>query len=301
MSNKVKNICRICGHDAFSSTKYPDAHFNNKVFSYLSCKKCDSYNVFPTPNDDDFSKMYGEEDHYYLKNTEGKLRYNFNYPFADHQGYQIKFLNEIKDQLKGKTLLDYACGSGFYMKYAEQLGVKAIGIEFDKSFVSLLKEKTDLEIYPQEEFQTTLKGKTFDFIHLGHVLEHLPDPYSLIETLKSFAHKNTIFLIDGPLDRNACLHRLYVDLGSKLKGKKNREAAPQHITLTTHKSQLLFFKRLGLKKERYKIEEVYFPLPSKLSSSPGKIVSFFIATCSIFLSKLIPNFGNVFHYRGKID
>src|SRR5690606_6511182 len=62
-----KFICRICGSAILNKGKYPDIHFNSKVFSYYSCKSCSSYNVFPSPSTDDFKKIYGEEDHIYLK------------------------------------------------------------------------------------------------------------------------------------------------------------------------------------------------------------------------------------------
>lgn len=292
--------CRICGNNSLIKSAYPDALFNNKTFQYLKCCYCSSYNVYPDPTAKDFSKMYGEEDHYYLKNVKNKLTYDFNFSFGDHQGYQIQFLKQIEHKLKGKTLLDYACGSGFYMKYAQNLGAKVIGVEFDKKFVTLLKDKTEFELYTLDELTDNYKNQTFDFIHLGHVLEHLTNPYEVIETLKQFANTETTFLIDGPLDRNQCLHRWIVDFGSKIKNKKNREAAPQHLTLTTYKSQLLFFDKVGLKKEKYIAAETHFPLPSKLEPSIGKIINFFIATTSILLSKLIPNFGNVFHFRGKL-
>ncbi len=296
----MNDCCRICGAQDLISSYYPDAHFNGKIFQYLNCQNCASFNVFPSPDNDDFSKMYGEEDHTYLKDVKGKLDYDFNYPFADHQGYQIQFLKQIKNDLQGKTLLDYACGSGFYMKYAEQLGAKVTGIEFDEKFVALLKEKTDFDLYTFSEAKSKFASTTFDFIHLGHILEHLPDPITLIKELKQFANENTVFIIDGPLERNSCLHRLYVDLGSKLKGKKHRDAIPQHLTLTTQKSQLLFFQQAGLKKEKYIVTEQYFPLPPKLEPSIGKAISFIVASVSILISKLIPSSGNVFHFRGKV-
>ncbi|PCJ01409.1 MAG: hypothetical protein COB15_00360 [Flavobacteriales bacterium] len=295
------NNCRICGAQALIKSDYPDAHFNSKVFAYLNCENCASYSVFPSPTDDDFDKMYGEEDHYYLKDITGTLTYKHNYPYANHHGYQIYYLEKIKDDLSGKTLLDYGCGSGFYMDYAQRLGAKVVGVEFDQKFVELLRKKTTFNLFTFPELKLQIPNKTFDYIHLGHVLEHLSEPKKMMEELMEFAHKDTIFLVDGPLERNSCLHRFYVDIGSKLKGKKYREAIPQHLTLTNKKSQLLFFKNLGLKKEEYAVVEQYFPLTRKIEPSIGKLISFFIASTSILISKLIPNSGNLFHYRGKID
>ena len=296
-----KLICRICGSGALSKGQYPDIHFNSKIFSYYNCKSCSSYNVFPNPTLEDFEKIYGATDHNYLEEVKDKLTYNFNYPFAHHQGFQIKFLKQIETQLKGKSLLDFACGSGFYLKYAEQLGAKVVGVEFDENFVKLLREKTDLELYTLENVLKVYNDKPFDFIHLGHILEHLVDPISIMEALKKLAHKDTVFIIDGPLEKNVCLSRFYIDIGSRIKGKKFNEFAPQHLTLTTQKSQLLFFEKMGLQTEKYIVVEQYFPLPSSLGKSIGASLSFLIASCSISLSLMIPTFGNVFHYRGKLS
>ncbi len=70
--------------------------------------------------------------------------------------------------------------------------------------------------------------------------------------------------------------------------------------MTTQKSQLLFFKNVGLNMEKYIITETYFPLPSKIEKSLGKIISYFIATTSILISTIIPTSGNIFHFRGKV-
>jgi len=58
---------------------------------------------------------------------------------------------------------------------------------------------------------------------------------------------------------------------------------------------------VGLVKDKYFIVEQFLPLPSKLSKSLGAIISFLVANFSIFIALIIPSFGNVFHFRGKIN
>ena len=294
------NKCRICGSVNQKSGSYPDIHFNNKVFSYYACNYCYSYNVFPSPTSSDLELIYGETDHKYFKNISDKISYPEEYHFANHQGYQIKFLNEIKNQLQNKTLLDFACGSGFYLNHAQKLGAKVVGIEFNKEFVELLIQKTNFEIYTLDEALLKYKDSPFDFIHLGHILEHLTEPQELLNSLKNLAHKTTVFLIDGPLEKNFCLSRWYVDIGSRLKNKKFNTFAPQHLSLTTNKSQQLFFKKAGLEKINYQVVEQFFPLPSGFSKSATKNFNFIIAYISILVSLMIPFSGNIFHYRGKL-
>jgi hypothetical protein len=78
----MKNTCRICGNNNFLDTYYPDIHFNNKIFKYYKCNNCKTYNVLPSPSNDDFKLMYGKNDHTYLKQTKDKVVYDFNYPYC---------------------------------------------------------------------------------------------------------------------------------------------------------------------------------------------------------------------------
>ncbi len=302
MKNSTSQInkCRICGSIDQKKASYPDVHFNNKVFSYYACNDCYSYNVFPSPTPSDLELIYGETDHKYFNTIPNKISYPEKYHFANHQGYQIKLLNEIGDKLSNKTLLDFACGSGFYLNHAKKLGAKVVGIEFNKEFVELLNQKTSFDIFTLDEALSKFKDKPFDFIHLGHILEHLTNPIETFNEIKKLAHKDTVFIIDGPLERNPCLSRFYIDFGSRIKNKPYNTFAPQHLSLTTKKSQLLFFEQVGIEPLKYKIVEQYFPLPSGFSKSATKNFNFIIAYISILVSLMIPFSGNVFHYRGKL-
>jgi SAM-dependent methyltransferase len=213
----------------------------------------------------------------------------------------LDFLEEISSDLKGKILLDFASGSGFYLDYAQKLGAEVVGIEFDEQFIKLLKTKSDFNIMTLNEAVERYKDHPFDFIHMGHVLEHLTNPGEILEQLKQMAHKDTIFLFDGPLERNACLSRFYIDFGSWLKSKKYNEYKPQHLTLTNYKSQLNFFKKHGLLNDRYVAVEQYFPLPDRMEKSFFSKFNYMIASLSIMLSNSISSWGNIFHFRGKLN
>lgn len=291
--------CRICSSKHNKKYFYPNVIFNNKVFTYYKCSNCKSVSIFPTPSNEDFSKMYGENDHTYLKDLKGELQYNFNYPFANHQGYQIYFLRKLKSELNNKTLLDYGCGSGYYMKYAENCGAQVVGIEFGKDFCKILSNKSKMQILTIDEFEIKFKNEKFDFIHLGHILEHLPVPSAFIKWLKTYAHSDTTLLIDGPLDKNFCLSRLYLDIGSRIKSKKSIELSPQHLSLTTRKSQFDFFVKNNLNPISYKVVEQYHPLPNKFAGLSFKSFNYLLASFSIFLSSIVPRWGNVFHLKAK--
>ena len=297
--------CLICGGKVFKPYYYPPNLFNNKTFSYHECMSCHSAQISPLPDDEDMRLMYGSNDHsYLLALKDGELlQQNFIYPKYHHQGFQIKFFEKYNYKQFGNSLLDIGCGSGYYMQFAKTFGFSCYGIEFGSDFAKLLRAKTSLDIYSFEEFSTQFpEGKQFDIIHLGHVLEHSTQPKAFIEGLKKYAHSNTLFIIDGPLEKNRCLSRFVIMCGSMLRRNKSNTYHPQHITFTNFKSQEIFFEKTGLTKINYEVAEQMFPFPSSLKDETFKNrLLFYLGRISINLSKIIPGAGNVFHYAGKLN
>lgn len=296
-------ICLICGNDNFKPYYYPPTLFNKKTFTYHECNRCCSAQISPLPNEGDMALMYGSNDHsYLLKLKEGQLlKHEFNYTKYNHQAFQLHYLKKYNYKQYGTTLLDIGCGSGYYMSYAKTLGFSCVGIEFNSDFAKLLRSKTAMEIYSFEEFDSANKNNTkFDIIHLGHVLEHSTNPAEFLLRLRSYAHHNTLFILDGPLEKNKCLSRFVIKFGSLLKKNKINSYHPQHITFTNLKSQSLFFERLGLNQLNYTVTEQMFPFPPQFmgESLTGKLL-FCIGRISVNLSKLIPGAGNIFHYAGR--
>ncbi len=297
-------ICLICKSTKLRRYYYPPIVFNNKTFRYLECSVCFSAVITPLPNEEDFIKMYGESDHSYLLklNENEKLNFNFSYEPYNHQKYQLEFFNKYNYEGLGKTLLDIGCGSGFYMKYAEQKGLECYGIEFDEKFVSLLIKKTNLKLLTFDTFNKEFAGKTFDLIHIGHMLEHSINPDEILLFAKKYSNKNTILIIDGPLEKNKCLSRWLIKTVSKIKNKKHNTYPPQHVTFTNYYSQLSLFERNNLKKLNYETAEQMFPLPNHFTfKHPVNSSLFLIGRLSINLSKLHPRLGNIFHYAGKFN
>jgi len=295
--------CIICKKNDLKKSIYPPTLFNDHYFYYYKCTHCKSLSVFPLPEKEDFDLMYGVNDHDYLLKLKGeKFRHTFEYPKFDQQSYQLLFLKEIADSIKDKTLLDYGCGNGFYMKYAQTLGAMPVGIDYNASFCELLKDKTGLEILSEDGFLEKHHGSKFDIIHFGHILEHLVKPDQIINQMKQYAHQDTLFIADGPLEANTCLSHFAIKLGSRIKAKTHNAHPPQHLSLTNYHSQLNFFENLALKTIKYKAKEQYFPLPHKADwRSLSSVFRFTLSRLSIRTSALFPQIGNIFHYIGKLN
>lgn len=80
-------------------------------------------------------------------------------------------------------LLDFGCGKGQFLAVAKSLGWQGIGIETETARGEFAREKYGVEVHIAY-YQNDRVGKDLvDLISLNHVLEHLPEPISLLQKL----------------------------------------------------------------------------------------------------------------------
>lgn len=104
---------------------------------------------------------------------------------------------------KGKVILDVGCATGINGKYLKDEGfaAKVIGIELDSSMAAEAKGHLDEVIIGNIEddfIYDKLLGEYFDYILLGDVLEHLYDPWSVLNRLKLLLTSNGKLIISLP-------------------------------------------------------------------------------------------------------
>jgi 2-polyprenyl-3-methyl-5-hydroxy-6-metoxy-1,4-benzoquinol methylase len=90
------------------------------------------------------------------------------------------------------TLLDYGSGTGDFLHTCKSIGWRGFGVEPSSSARQIAESKSGQVFYSTIEQIPTLD---FDVITLWHVLEHVPDLHTLIETLnKKLKQTGTIFI-----------------------------------------------------------------------------------------------------------
>ncbi len=83
---------------------------------------------------------------------------------------------------RGKTLLDYGCGSGNFVGYAREHGVRAEGYD----------------PYSEEFGDPSVLDRSYDFVTAEEVLEHVDDPRALVDDLKSYVAPGGRMAISTP-------------------------------------------------------------------------------------------------------
>lgn len=90
-------------------------------------------------------------------------------------------------EITGKNVLDIGCGGGILTESLARLGVNATGIDMSDDAIAIAKEhaeKSDLKIHyalsSAEDFAEK-NLSNFDVITCMEMLEHVPDPISIIQ------------------------------------------------------------------------------------------------------------------------
>jgi 2-polyprenyl-3-methyl-5-hydroxy-6-metoxy-1,4-benzoquinol methylase len=246
--------------------------------------------IDPLPSADDYEKMYARS-------------YHEAFYFKDAPPDYAPFSSLLEKYSKYRSILDYGCGDGSFVRFFFEKGYTCAGVEYDPELVKLLRLKMPaIDFYTVSEFDRIGKEQRFGIIYLGDVLEHLADPNGFIRGLQRRLSKNGLIMIQGPLENNGTFSLAYRKFISWLRAGKPAAHVPYHISFSNAKNQKDVFEKNGFTTLYYTIYETSWPLPGKFSFSPATSFKWAIAKVSMFLSKLSPGkMGNRFIYLGRYE
>ncbi|MFW9989366.1 MAG: methyltransferase domain-containing protein [Candidatus Odinarchaeota archaeon] len=99
------------------------------------------------------------------------------------QGYTTKMFKKIthfkKDEIKGKKVLEYGCGSGRFLDVVRSWGGIAVGIDLSLAVESArmnFQDDVNILIIQGDILQPPFKKEFFDFGYSIGVLHHIPTP-----------------------------------------------------------------------------------------------------------------------------
>ena len=98
----------------------------------------------------------------------------------------------------GKRLMDVGCGNGEFLARMRSLGWDGVGVEPDPQAAQIGREKYGLSIHSGTLEQAALASESFDVVTMAHVIEHLRNPISTLETAKRILRSGGRIIIHTP-------------------------------------------------------------------------------------------------------
>ena len=86
---------------------------------------------------------------------------------------------QYEELITNKEILDVGCGCGGFLLRAKNRAKSCVGVELERRF-SQYYEDNSLEVYND----ISQIKKSFDYIFMFHVLEHIADPFKFLNGLK---------------------------------------------------------------------------------------------------------------------
>ena len=191
-------ICSQCGSNN-TGKRYSARDFDtsSQEFQLLHCKECELVWTNPAPSPDKMgayytNEYYGDDGIKFMPGIE-KLTYYGNYLRAR------KLLKTLrKSPLKGPhyRVLDIGCGRANLLNAMNDMGCKCHGLErmgFPDS-----QATGKLNLHHGDINDLSINDEYFDLIIIWHALEHMHEPFNVIDVSSRLLKKNGLLVISVP-------------------------------------------------------------------------------------------------------
>ena len=188
--------CPVCSSEQFNQVlTCTDYTTTNEEFVICQCTDCSFRFTNPRPDINNSGKYYQSEE--YISHTDSnKGLLNKAYQIARDYMISTKYKSTLK-KYKSKSLVDYGCGTGDFLKYCIDKGHQAIGLEIEESARKIAIDKGCKEVYSPDRL-TNIKPGSVDIITLWHVLEHIHDLLPTIQQFNRILTRNGTIVIAVP-------------------------------------------------------------------------------------------------------
>jgi SAM-dependent methyltransferase len=228
-------LCPFC--NAVSHFKFCAKDLNNRVtkesFDYYRCSACGLVYLFSVPAD--IAKYYCFNYAPYdiptsLKQLEAKAE-------------DVRFRIDMVRQYAPKTgrLLEIGPSYGGFAFLAKQAGFSVDVVEIDSECCRFLKDVVRVNTICSDNVCKTLADLgQYDVITLWHVIEHLAEPWKVLDALAKHLSQDGIIIISAP-NPDSFQFKLFGQFWAHLD-------APRHLTLIPVKWLLCFLEERGNRK-----------------------------------------------------
>jgi 2-polyprenyl-3-methyl-5-hydroxy-6-metoxy-1,4-benzoquinol methylase len=224
MSEILEDVeCNIC--ESRESVQF----LSMERFVYRKCTRCGLVYQNPRPVFHNLRTRYRENYFSYeLQNQENffhlmKLGLN-----------DIRFDRFYCDSGAGRNFLDIGCATGLLLNYVKNKGWNTKGVEICRESAEYGIKRFGLDIFIGTIEEAHLPDKHFDVVHLSHLIEHVPDPKSLLFEVKRILKPGGHMVLTTP----------NVDgFQARVSGERWRSAIPDHIYLFAKKTMRVLLER----------------------------------------------------------
>ena len=176
--------------------KVKDHAVSGEEFRLLYNSDLEMLETFPRPTSKKLPDYYKSED--YISHTDSKrnlVEKAYHIVRWVSLRRKIRLVNSFSSN--GRNLLDIGCGTGDFLRFAQQNDWVVMGIEPNENARRIANLKTVNSVFGTDKL-LKLKPKSFDVITLWHVLEHLSELEEQLSLFKKLLKPNGTLVVAIP-------------------------------------------------------------------------------------------------------
>ena len=179
---EILNNCPLCNSGQFHNESIIKDHsISGESFAIVQCDSCKLSFTNPRPSQNEIGRFY-ESEKYISHNDSSNGIFDIAYKAVRFFTLRSK-LKLIESLNTGKTILDFGCGVGDFLKKCKGNNWEVTGIEPSVKAREIAKGKLNSQIAPNlDQLESNVP---FDIITLWHVLEHVHDLSGCMTQLKN--------------------------------------------------------------------------------------------------------------------
>lgn len=178
--------CNACGHDSFEQLVVKDG------YDIARCRHCGLVFVANPPTAEQLSKLYSFEDGYHLQLTADE------HTIAHHAHEAAMNLRRLERYATKGRLLDIGCSTGLFLEGAVQRGWPAEGLEYSADSAEEARTKRGLNVRTGALQRGLYEPGSFHVITLWDVIEHVPDPRSVLQMASELLAPGGTLIVKTP-------------------------------------------------------------------------------------------------------
>ena len=204
VSEEVEELkeCPVCGSRKIAVTQsVKDFALTQEEFTVWQCADCRLEFTNPRPAAGEIGRYYDFPD--YVSHTDesgGWLNQAYRVARMYTVGRKVGLIDQlVKGKTVPKTLLDYGCGSGYFVAAAAKDGWQVMGLEPNEKARSQASELVGSKGKVVESLDELLATKSkFSIITLWHVLEHVHQLNETVGVLMQLLDKGGRLVVAVP-------------------------------------------------------------------------------------------------------
>lgn len=262
MASESTTICPICDQENLNSfITAKDYTITGEEFELKQCANCHFIITSPRPDKDSIGKYYASEN-YISHSGKSKTLFDKIYLTARNITLNWKYQLISKSFPQPASILDYGCGTGEFLNYMKNKGWTVYGVE--PAETARQKANKLLNGNVSEKLET-IEYNSVRLITLWHVLEHIHDLNSTLQTLKNLLTSDGLLIVAVP-NPNSHDSKHYKD-------KWAGYDVPRHLWHFSQDTMTSLLKKNGLnliETKPMKLDSYYVSLLSEAYKNPNQ-------------------------------